>query len=174
MFKTTKQPIEEDMNIYEAESSYLRQEPNEAIYYIDGKVIVMTDSGKQMYGQLLEEDKEFFVFGSQLEAEGLLPVSELGDKDREMLFSLNEINSVINSKGLHVVSLEKVKEKGNEIVYAIIAHEKHSENSYFRLTVPELHQLTPDQIDELPSYNEERTLDNPYHVQLEGDMLLAY
>lgn len=170
MFKSTRQPIEEETDIYEAEEKFLRQEPNETLYYINGKVIVKTDSGDYLFGHLLEEDKEFFVFGSQLETEDLIPVSELGDKDREVLFSLNELNSGINPQGLHAVALEKEK----NTVYAIIAHEGHGENTYFRISIPELHKLTPDQIDELPTFNEERTLDNPYQVQLDGEMLLAY
>lgn len=173
MYKTTKQLMEEDPGIYPAEESYLRQEPNEMVYHVNGKAIVRSDGGKLLFTPLSDDEKEFFVFGAQLDAGDLLPVTELKEADQEALHCLQELDESLKGKNLHAVAIERPA-TGNGTVAAIIAHPAHPENTYFRITVPELNALTPEQIDELPSYNEERNLSNPYHIQIDGDQMIVY
>ncbi len=174
MVKIKKQSFSEDVGLYYAEEKYLNQEPNEALYYINGKIIVRSDSGEYFFAPLSEESKEFFVFGSQVENENLLPVAQLDAKDLELMYQLNSLNEDINQYGIYAVSKEAQKAKDKEVYYSVISHIGHSENTYFRILIPELQNLNKAQIDELLDYDEERNLSNPYHVQIEDSMLLAY
>lgn len=173
MYKIAKQLMEEDPGIYPAEESYLRQEPNEMVYHVNGKAIVRSDGGKLLFTPLSDDEKEFFVFGAQLDAGDLLPVTELKEADQETLHCLQELDESLNGKNLHAMAIERPA-TGNGTVTVLITHSAHPENTYFRISVPELNALTPEQIDELPSYNEERTLANPYHIQLDGGKLIVY
>lgn len=173
MIKEVKQPIKEDVSIYAAEKEFLMQEPNQAIYYINGKVIVKTDSGKYMFTELPEEDAEQFLLGEQIEARFLKPIEELSDSEAEMLFALNELNNGLSQKGICAVAIEK-STGPDDPAKAIIAHPLHPQNTYFYITVPDAQKLTMAQADELLTYKEERTIDNPYHIQFDGDTMIAY
>ena len=172
MYKTKEMPFfeSEDLSIYESERKWLNQEPNEALYYINGKSIVKRDGGETLFTELSEDEKEFFVFGSSVEDEYLRTAAELSDADREIMFQLDELNREISSRGIFAVSLLKE----NNTIYAVIHAIKHSANTYFQIPVPDLKKMDEKHVDELLSFNEERTLDNPYGIQFEGDQMLAY
>lgn len=180
MKQYTEATFNERLDIFPAERTFLDQEPNQSLYYIDGRVIVRSDSGDLLFSKLPEDNKEQFMFGEQLEAEYLRPITELPDEFREKIHTLNELNRELSSKGICAVALESeevpsaLTGKKEELQFALITSVSHSENTYFRISIPELHALRAEQLAELPEYNEERTLADPYRVQLEGDLLLAY
>lgn len=167
-------PIHEPMDIYEAESKYLNQEPNASVYYIPGKIIVRGDGGDLYFTELAEEDKGRFCENEQIEADYLKPVTELSAKDREAIANLEQLNAELEPLGIRAVARETEGNGKDARVFALIAHPDHPENTYFRISIQELHQLTAEQIAELPEYDEERPLDAPYAVQIENGMMLVY
>jgi hypothetical protein len=166
---------DEDLQMFEAERKFLNQEPNAVIYYLNGKMIVRADGGDLYFTDLEDDDKEFFVYGEQMEQEYLTPISELSDDDKAELYKLEQLNREIGPRGIYAVAME-AENKGtkDETWNTIIVHPEHGENTYFRITIANLHLLTPEQIATLPEYNEERTLDDPYYIQVTDGVMFAY
>lgn len=174
MKKYSDTAFNETLSVYAEESRFLNQEPNASLYYIPGKVIVRGDGGDLYFTELAEDDKGQFMADEQIEAEFLKPVTALSDKAREEIANLEQLNAELEPLGIRAVARETEGTGKNALVYALICHPEHKENTYFRISVPDLHQLTADQIAELPEYDEERPLDNPYAVQIVDGMMLVY
>lgn len=174
MKKTECLPFTEELNIFDGEKKFLNQEPNETVYYINGKVIVRGDSGEYYFSEHSENDREFFMFGEQLEAEYLHPALELDDADKEIMYKLHSVNQQINPIGLYAVEIEKETVKGVGSFYAFITHPEHSENTYYKIEIPDFLKLDPENVRELLEYNEERPLDNPYCIQFDKETMIVY
>lgn len=174
MKNTEKLPVNEDIRLFANEQQYLNQEPNRAVFYINGKAVFLGDGGKYSFTELPGDEAEYFFFGAQMENEYLTPASLMEDGDKETLFNLQSMNRDLNPLGLFAVSEIKETENGKDVYYALIVNPEHSENSYFKIAVPDIQKLDANKARELLDYNEERNLLRPYCIQIEDGMMLVY
>ncbi|WMJ22685.1 hypothetical protein RBG61_11895 [Paludicola sp. MB14-C6] len=152
---------------YSDEAKWLNQTENHCVFYIPGRGIVK-DANEKFYFFPLG-DITRFQLNEMIDSNAIAEISMLQDHEINQIKRLIDLDNQISEFGIHPVRIYEEEEQE----YLIFAHEQ-CEDSYFKIQLNDLKQLQ-NVVNELPSYSEERDLENPYCIQFNPDnSILVY